>query len=84
MRKLTGNMRVPLGVYTGLKLNDDGQLELITLDRLKKNNEELELLIKQREQTVNLLQERANPSTLKSSNEVSRRSRDKQEYPARR
>ncbi|KAH9822431.1 hypothetical protein DFH28DRAFT_881990 [Melampsora americana] len=46
---LTKKMRVPIGVYTGIKLNTEGQVEMISLDDLIKKNKELEGLIARKE-----------------------------------
>ncbi|MBW0462933.1 hypothetical protein O181_002648 [Austropuccinia psidii MF-1] len=52
-RQLSSNIRVPVGVFTGLKTTDQGEVNLLTLEALKKKNQELELLIKHRERKLN-------------------------------
>ncbi|OAV89376.1 hypothetical protein PTTG_03976 [Puccinia triticina 1-1 BBBD Race 1] len=59
-KKLTNNIRVPLGVYTGLKANDAGQVDLISLDALIQKNQELELLIQQRQRAIAKLEQKLN------------------------
>ncbi|KAH9458636.1 hypothetical protein MJO28_005712 [Puccinia striiformis f. sp. tritici] len=44
-RKLTGKIRVPIGVYTELKTNENGQVDLLSLDGYKKRNSDLESLM---------------------------------------
>ncbi|EFP79633.1 hypothetical protein PGT21_033751 [Puccinia graminis f. sp. tritici] len=57
-KKLTNKIRVPLGVYTGLKTNDAGKVELLTLEGLMKKNHELELLIQQRQRAIAKLEQK--------------------------
>jgi hypothetical protein len=51
-------MRVPVGVYTGLKTNDAGKVELMALEGLMKKNHELELLIQQRQRAIAKLEQK--------------------------
>ncbi|EGF98438.1 uncharacterized protein MELLADRAFT_113559 [Melampsora larici-populina 98AG31] len=50
---LTKKMRVPIGVYSGIKLNSEGQVEMISLEDLMKKNKELEVLIDRKERERN-------------------------------
>ncbi|POV95840.1 hypothetical protein PSTT_15999 [Puccinia striiformis] len=44
-QKLTGKIRVPIGVYTELKTNENGLVDLLSLDGYKKRNSDLESLM---------------------------------------
>ncbi|KAG0140470.1 hypothetical protein CROQUDRAFT_665144 [Cronartium quercuum f. sp. fusiforme G11] len=46
---LTSKMRVPVGVYSGIKLNQDGQVEMMSIGDLMEKNRELEAMITRKE-----------------------------------
>lgn len=59
-RKLTSKMRVPVGVFTGLKSDETGSVEMISLEALKKRNQDLERLIEHRQRSIAKLQQKLN------------------------
>ncbi|KNE88639.1 hypothetical protein PSHT_00990 [Puccinia striiformis] len=54
-QKLTGKIRVPVGVYTELKTNENGQVDVLSLDGYKKRNSDLESLIQKHQLITNKL-----------------------------
>jgi hypothetical protein len=54
-------MRVPVGVFTGLKSDETGSVDMISLEALKKRrNQDLERLIEHRQRSIAKLQQKLN------------------------
>ncbi|CAH7681978.1 hypothetical protein BY996DRAFT_7898800 [Phakopsora pachyrhizi] len=58
-KALMSQMRVPVGVFTGLNSNKEGQVELISLESLKEKNKSLAAMIEKREKNFSKLSDKS-------------------------